>query len=603
MKRKLVTILIGCMTLGLFGCGSGLSDTTKRLTPQQPEDSEQNADHTGNEDQQAEADTTEKKAEDDSTETTFGYRYRQFALNLLQQTYEDGKNEMISPLSVLAALTMTENGAKGNTLSQMEQVLSDGTPVGQQGRELSSYMKKLTDTENEHLNIANSIWLKDADTLHVEDDFLSENSKLFDAEIYQAPFDEHTLKDINTWVSQKTEKMIPKILDKIEDNSVMYLINAIAFDAKWQSPYEKEDVEAGTFTSENGTQQTVDMMYSTEAYYLEDDSTTGFIRPYEDGYSFMALLPKEGISIEDYISHLSAEKLIGLVENVSTDYDVDAAIPKFKSEYSIELKDTLQNMGMTDAFDEEQADVQGGVLAVWGSPSSGKTTVSVKLADYLARKKKNVLLIFADMTTPPLPCICAAGDLEGEKSLGSILAATHVTENLIKKNCMFYRKNDYLSMVGMLKGENVFTYPPYDQTQAAELIEQAREVVPFVIIDCGSTIASDVLSAVALMEADTVLRLINCDLKSISYLSSQLPLLRDNKWDADKQLKVASNVKQQEASSHMEQVLGSVSFQIPHSREVETQYLEGDMLAELGLKESRAFRKEIEKISKEVFGV
>ena len=68
MKRKLVTILIGCMTLGLFGCGSGLSDTTKRLTPQQSEDSEQNADHTGNEDQQTEADTTEKKAEDGSIE-------------------------------------------------------------------------------------------------------------------------------------------------------------------------------------------------------------------------------------------------------------------------------------------------------------------------------------------------------------------------------------------------------------------------------------------------------------------------------------------------------------------------------------------------------
>ena len=96
------------MALGLFGCGSGLSDTTKRLTPQQSEDSEQNANHTGNEDQQAEADTTEKKAEDGSAETSFGYRYRQFALNLLQQTYEDGKNEMISPLSVLAALTMTE---------------------------------------------------------------------------------------------------------------------------------------------------------------------------------------------------------------------------------------------------------------------------------------------------------------------------------------------------------------------------------------------------------------------------------------------------------------------------------------------------------------
>ena len=256
-----------------------------------------------------------------------------------------------------------------------------------------------------------------------------------------------------------------------------------------------------------------------------------------------------------------------------------------------------------NGFREEEETEQGGVLAVWGSPSSGKTTVSVKIAEYLAEKRRNVLLIFADMTTPPLPCICASGDLEGEKSLGSILAAAHVTENLIRKNCMFYRKNDYLGLIGMLKGENVFTYPPYDQVQAAELIEQARNVASFVIIDCTSTIASDVLSAVALMEADTVLRLVNCDLKSISYLSSQLPLLRDHKWDADKQLKAASNVKPQEAESHLEQVLGKVSFQIPYSREVETQYLEGNMLAELGLKESRAFRKAIEKIGKEVFGV
>lgn len=253
--------------------------------------------------------------------------------------------------------------------------------------------------------------------------------------------------------------------------------------------------------------------------------------------------------------------------------------------------------------EEMEPEMEGGVLAVWGSPASGKTTVAVKLADYLARKKKNVLLIFADMTAPPVPGICAPTELEGEKSLGSILAAAHVTENLIKKNCMFYKKNAYLSIVGMLKGENVFTYPPYEQTQAAELIEQARGIAPFVIIDCTSTIASDILSAVALMEADTVLRLVNCDLKSISYLSSQLPLLRDNKWDADRQLKAASNVKQQEASSHIEQVLGSVAFQIPHSSEVETQFLEGEMLKELCLKESRAFRKEIEKISREVFGV
>ena len=73
------------------------------------------------------------------------------------------------------------------------------------------------------------------------------------------------------------------------------------------------------------------------------------------------------------------------------------------------------------------------------------------------KEVRNVILILADMVTPPLPYLCAPSDIEQERSLGSILAASHVTENLIKKNCMFYRKNDYLSMVGMLKGENVFT--------------------------------------------------------------------------------------------------------------------------------------------------
>jgi len=252
---------------------------------------------------------------------------------------------------------------------------------------------------------------------------------------------------------------------------------------------------------------------------------------------------------------------------------------------------------------EEESPEEGGVLAVWGSPSSGKTVVSVKLAEHLAKKKRNVILILADMITPPLPYLCVPSDMEQERSLGSILAAAHVTENLVKKNCMFYRKSDHLSIIGMLKGENVFTYPPYEKEQAEELIRQAAQIAPYVIIDCTSNIASDILSAVALMEADTVLRLVGCDLKSISYLSSQLPMLSDHKWDADKQLKVVSNIRKQDAVSHMEQILGKVAFQIPYSSEVEAQFLEGELLGELGLKESRAFRREIEIISREVFGV
>ncbi len=242
------------------------------------------------------------------------------------------------------------------------------------------------------------------------------------------------------------------------------------------------------------------------------------------------------------------------------------------------------------------------MLAVWGSPGCGKTTVAVKLAACLAQQKKDVALLLCDMNTPMLPCICPPGDLEGEHSLGSILAASHVSESLVRHNCVTHKKFRHLAIIGMRRGENEYTYPPYERTQAEELLQALRGIAPYVIIDCGSAIANDILSAIALLKSDAVLRMVNCDLKSISYLSSQLPLLKESKWDAEKQYRVASNVCPGEASGHMEQVLGSVSFQIPHSREVASQVLEGDLFKELGLKDSRAFRKSLKAIAKEVFG-
>ena len=251
----------------------------------------------------------------------------------------------------------------------------------------------------------------------------------------------------------------------------------------------------------------------------------------------------------------------------------------------------------SDSGDE----VRTHVLAVWGSPGSGKTTVAVKLAKYLAGKKRNVILMTCDMTAPMLPCICPPGDLECEHSLGSVLAAAQVTESLVRHNLITHKRYGHLTLLGMLRGENEYTYPPYSAKQATELITCLREIAPYIIIDCGSYIANDILSAIALMEADSVLRLVNCDLKSISYLSSQLPLLRDNKWDADKQYKVASNIKPNEASEHVEQVLGTVTFKLPYSAELAGQNLAGDLLADLSLRDSRGFRKEIEAISREVF--
>lgn len=133
--------------------------------------------------------------------------------------------------------------------------------------------------------------------------------------------------------------------------------------------------------------------------------------------------------------------------------------------------------GQEDAC--EQEDQSGGVLAVWGSPGSGKTTVAVRLAKYLADKRRNVILLLCDMTAPMLPCICPAADLECERSLGSVLAAAHVSENLVKNNLVTHKRLGYLTMLGMLKGENEYTYPPYNEVQARELIDCLREIAPY----------------------------------------------------------------------------------------------------------------------------
>ena len=122
-------------------------------------------------------------------------------------------------------------------------------------------------------------------------------------------------------------------------------------------------------------------------------------------------------------------------------------------------------------------------------------------------------------------------------------------------------------------------------------------------MDCSSHLSDDILSTVALIESDMVLRLINCDLKSISYLSSQLPLLADKKFRADKQLKVANNVRTIHSGENISQVLGGVSFTIPHSDSVENQYLSGELLKATPVKrDTKDFRKIIEEITREVFG-
>ena len=277
-----------------------------------------------------------------------------FGVRLFKTSIEEGANTLISPLSVLYALAMTANGADGETLAQMEQVL--GMDVDNMNSYMLAYLDLLPETKDYKMSLANSIWFKDDPDFIVEQSFLQTNADYYGAGAYKAAFDEGTRNDINNWVKEHTDGMIPEIIDEIPDEAIMYLVNALAFDAKWADEYEEHQIREGSFTMEDGTRQDVDMMHSEEYTYLEDDLATGFIKYYKDRkYAFVAMLPNEGVSVSQYVDSLTGEHLRELLNNPQ-DVTVFASIPKFETEYDIEMSEVLQEMGMTDAFDWRVAD-------------------------------------------------------------------------------------------------------------------------------------------------------------------------------------------------------------------------------------------------------
>ena len=277
-----------------------------------------------------------------------------FGVRLFKTSMEEGENTLISPLSVLYALAMTANGADGETLAQMEQVL--GMDVDNLNSYMLAYLELLPESKDYKMSLANSIWFKDDPNFAVEQSFLQTNADYYGAGAYKAAFDEGTRNDINNWVKEHTDGMIPEIIDEIPDEAIMYLVNALAFDAKWADEYEEHQIREGRFTMEDGTRQDVDMMHSEEYTYLEDDLATGFIKYYKDRkYAFVAMLPNEGVSVSQYVDSLTGEHLRELLNNPQ-DLTVFASIPKFETEYDIEMSEVLQEMGMTDAFDWQVAD-------------------------------------------------------------------------------------------------------------------------------------------------------------------------------------------------------------------------------------------------------
>lgn len=276
-----------------------------------------------------------------------------FCAELFRRGAAQGENSLISPLSVLTALAMTANGAEGNTLAQMEDVLGMTTDS------LNMYLHWLLRNreEGDALSMANAVWFKEDELLTVERAFLQRNADYYGAGVYQATFDDTTLRDINLWVEKNTNGKIPELLSELPDESVLCLVNALSFDGEWEIVYKESQVRDGVFTTEAGAELEVTYLHSDERYYLEDELSTGFVKNYlGDRYAFVALLPKEGVSVGDCLAALTGEKLLNLLSS-ARQTEVRTSIPKFEAEHEVKLPGILADMGMTDAFDSERANL------------------------------------------------------------------------------------------------------------------------------------------------------------------------------------------------------------------------------------------------------
>lgn len=300
------------------------------------------------------------KHETISTDDKFANAYADFSIGLFQKSFTDNQNTLVSPLSVTLALAMTANGANGQTKTEMETLLGGEIPLEELNKYLYSFTENLTSDEGFKLNTANSIWFRDDENrLTVEKDFLQTNADYYGAAAYKRPFDSQTCDEINKWVSDNTDGMIKEILDDIPTEAVMYLINAVVFDAEWESEYYEHEVHDGIFTNAEGKQTTVRMMSSNEGVYLDGNNCTGFMKNYKGGkYSFAALLPSENTDIHDFVNTLTGAELNKILSNKET-CSVEVKLPKFSYEYSILLNDALSALGMPTAFDENNADFSG----------------------------------------------------------------------------------------------------------------------------------------------------------------------------------------------------------------------------------------------------
>ena len=259
------------------------------------------------------------------------------------------KNYLISPYNIEIALNMLREGALGNTKIELDKVLGN---------------RKINDIKvSSKLNIANAVFIKDEYKNDVKKDFINTLREKYQSEVLYDKFETPTV--INNWVKEKTNDMIPKLLDEINKDYVIGLASALALDVEWESPFKCINTKEEDFTKIDNKKMKVEMMHQTyehAAKYFKNDDLEGIILPYKTdnekvNLEFVAILPKTNPN--DYINNLTQDKLDSMFTNIkeaSSNLHIHLSLPRFTYDYEVEdFIEVLKQMGIKEAFDENLA--------------------------------------------------------------------------------------------------------------------------------------------------------------------------------------------------------------------------------------------------------
>jgi len=356
-----------------------------------------------------------------------------FGFDLFRKVIETSGSEnnlMISPLSVSMALGMTRNGAAGTTLDAMNETLGMSGFTEQEINESYQYILGTFSSLDPavKLSIANSIWY--SNTFSVLQPFIETNQTYFGASVTPLDFkDPASVTTINNWVSDKTNQLIPTIIEEIPDGMVMYLIDAVYFKGQWRYKFEKDKTEAKTFYLSDGSEvQAESMLQRANLQYFAGTGFKAVELPYNQGnYNMNILLPEASSSISEIISQLTQDNWNNWQKNY-TEADVQVQLPKFKYDYDEKnMIPVLKALGMEIAIDPNYADFtrMNGLGGLFISEVKHKTYIETNEEGTEAAAVTSVGMSNTSVGNDPQPVYFTADHpfvyIITEKSTGTIL--------------------------------------------------------------------------------------------------------------------------------------------------------------------------------------